>query len=124
MTELAGAGFNSLVVHKAGAKAAKAHCRCPGPPPRKGAAKMTTTQYESIPHQIRATTWAGGSPAELEALIGAENVNVIPGGVQVRNVDGEWVTLGEGWAVSVGEDDNCRVLSPGAFKAGYREVSQ
>jgi hypothetical protein len=84
---------------------------------------MEPAEYEPVPDRIRVLTWPEASQADIEALAGAENVNAIPGGVQVRNADGEWFTLGAGWGVSVSPDGAGIVLSPAAIATRYRPVT-
>ncbi len=86
---------------------------------------MTPVEYESVPHRIVTLTWPEASPDDIRALVGAENVNNI--GVQektmqVRNSDNEWVTLGEGWTVSV-LDGHRGVMSPSILTVKYRKVT-
>jgi hypothetical protein len=82
---------------------------------------MIPTAYESVPHQVAALVWPEATQADLEALIGAENVNVTPSFTQVRNSAGDWVTLGTGWAVAVDATGYRCVISRAALARRYRE---
>jgi hypothetical protein len=81
------------------------------------------TEYESFQHRIRVLFWPQASPAELTELVGEDNISVLPDyRVQVRNGEGEWFTLGTGWAVSVDTDGYRLLMTPGALSSGYRPV--
>lgn len=80
---------------------------------------MTPLRYVSVPHSVTVLPWPEASQADLEALVGSENVNAVPGGVQVRNSEGEWFTLGSGWSAGMSGSDCC-VYTPGALAGHYR----
>ena len=81
------------------------------------------TEYEAVPHRVRAVTWPGDGIDVLRRLAGEDNVCEFPGGIQVRNSEGEWFTLGDGWVLAVGSDGSRRLLTPGALAAHYRPVT-
>jgi hypothetical protein len=86
-----------------------------------GGNEMTEPRtYTSVLHEVRLLRWPEATAADLAALLGAENVNVIPGGVQVRNADAEWFTLGDGFAAGVRDDGSRVIKSPAALSADYR----
>lgn len=84
---------------------------------------MNIDQYEAIQQQINVLTWPEASPEELSDFIGADNVNVIPGGIQICNSRGEWVTLGTGWAVSAIDGKEITVMTPDVLATKYRKIS-
>jgi hypothetical protein len=84
---------------------------------------MTSAEYEAVPHRIKVLTWPEASRTDLEALIGAENVNIGDMLHQVRSSDGDWVTLTDGWHVAVTDAGVRIVLAPAAFAAQYRPVT-
>jgi hypothetical protein len=81
---------------------------------------MTPRRYVSVPHELSVLTWPEDSPADFEAMIGAENVNAFPGGIQVRNDEGEWFTLRDGWAVSLDSNGIRSVESRAVIGQKYR----
>ena len=78
--------------------------------------------YAPVPSEVRLLRWPEATADDLAALLGAENVNAISPFAQVRNGDGEWVTLGHGWLAGVREDGSRVILSPAAARAGYRRA--
>jgi hypothetical protein len=80
------------------------------------------TEYESKPHRMTVAVWPNDTADEITRLIGAENVNLLANGsgIQARNGDGEWVTLGEGWAVGMSSTGVRRIMSPGALNDDYQ----
>ena len=78
--------------------------------------------YEAVPHQARLLLYPGASAEDLAGLLGAENVNATQSVKQVRNSDGEWVTLGPGWHAGVRDDGSRVVKSPCAVKADYKKL--
>ena len=83
---------------------------------------MTPLRYVSVSSHATVLTWPEASQADLEDHAGPENVTAIPGGVQVRNSDGEWFTLGPGWAVVITDAGDRRLCTPGALATYYRPV--
>ena len=82
---------------------------------------MEPVIYESIPHRVRTLPWPEASKSDIENLVGAENVNAMPsGGIQVRNGEDEWFTLGEGWSVVVLDDDYRMIMTPGVLSTKYQ----
>jgi hypothetical protein len=78
--------------------------------------------YESVPHRLTALIWPEDSADEIRALVGAENVNVTATGIQVRNEESEWVTLGDGWAVALTDRGTRDILSSTVLSGKYRPV--
>jgi hypothetical protein len=77
--------------------------------------------YEVSPHRIRTLSWPEATKADIERLVGAENVDALPsGGIQVRNGEDEWFTLGEGWSVVVLDDGYRMIMTPGALSTKYQ----
>jgi hypothetical protein len=86
---------------------------------------MIPVLHESIPHQMTSLTWPEASVQDLVDLLGEENVSVIPGGgVQVRNGDGEWFTLGDKWGTGIDSDGFRSIMTPGILAKRYRKVNQ
>ena len=81
---------------------------------------MIPRKYNTVLHSASVLTWPEATQADLEAFAGAENVSAVPGGVQVRNSEGEWFTLGPGWAVVVNDSGDRRLCTPGALAAHYQ----
>jgi hypothetical protein len=84
---------------------------------------MTPIEYEPVQQRIKALTWPEASPEDLENLLGGEHVRVHGNGVQVRNSDGTWVLLEDGWHVAVTGSNIRIVIAPAAFAALYRPVT-
>jgi len=80
------------------------------------------TEYESVPHRLMVLSWPEATAGELAGFVGRENVHVIPGGVQVRNSDDEWVTLVAGWLVTLTDKGERIIMSSGPLTARYRRV--
>lgn len=81
---------------------------------------MNPRRYIPVGTPVAVFTWPDDSQADFEALAGPENVTAVPGGIQVRNSEGEWFRLGEGWSAAVGDDGTRRVLTAGALATVYR----
>jgi hypothetical protein len=83
---------------------------------------MMTTMYEAISSRVKMVSWPANSLSEFEGLLGMGNVNGFPGGIQIRNMEGEWITLGKDWVATLSEAGDRRILTPGAFAGAYRKI--
>jgi hypothetical protein len=81
------------------------------------------TEYESVSHRLKVLSWSEATVEELVEFVGEDNVHPIPGGVQVRNAEGRWETLGSGWLVTLTDAGQRIVMSSGALDGlQYRRV--
>jgi hypothetical protein len=80
------------------------------------------TAYESVPHQVVALPWPEAPAADLEQLVGAENVNATSSFTQVRDGNGDWVTLGNGSVVALDREGNRNIMSAGVLALKYRKA--
>ncbi len=65
---------------------------------------------------VQAEQWNGTDNENITALAGTENVNVASSMLQVRNTEGEWVTLYPGWWASKNDSGQIGVHSDGGFR--------
>ncbi len=83
---------------------------------------MQPQHYVPLPLELTGLTWPQASPADLAALVGAENVNPFPGGIQVRNSDGFWFTVHDGWLIAVDNSGRRHIISAAAIEVLYRRA--
>jgi hypothetical protein len=77
---------------------------------------VTPLDYQSMPRRVKVLVWPQATQADIEALIGEENVNAVSSSnVQIRNSDDEWVTLCHGWFVVAGADGTRHAASASAL---------
>jgi hypothetical protein len=81
---------------------------------------MQPVRYVPTAAGVTVLTWPEASQEEFEALVGPENVNAIPGGIQVRGVGGEWFTLGSGWVAGIDDNGNTCMATAPAFAVRFR----
>ena len=83
---------------------------------------MEPITYESTSHTISTLTWPEASTDDLIDLVGSKNVNVISDGVQIKNGEGEWFGLRQGWAVSIDRHNWVDIMSPNMLTRKYRKI--
>jgi hypothetical protein len=84
---------------------------------------MEPQEYETVPHRIKVLAWPESSEEDLENLLGGEHVRTQGSGVQVRNGDGAWVTLADGWHATVTDGGVRIVMSPASFAELFRPAT-
>jgi hypothetical protein len=90
-------------------------------PSKNKGVEMEPTTHTVLPHTIKELRWPEASPDDLVRLVGSQNVNVLDNGVQVKNGDGEWVTLQNGWHVTLMSTGHPIIMSPYSLKTQYGE---
>lgn len=85
---------------------------------------MVPELYESIPLRINVLKWPDASIREIERMIGASHIREFNGGIQVENKDGKWEVLHDGSSVTITDNNDIFIMSPGYFSLNYRKVNQ
>jgi hypothetical protein len=68
---------------------------------------------------VRVLTYPEASAADFAALLGAENVLVLPQYLQVRSASGEWCTLQPGWMAGVDDNGMRHIFGAHVISSGY-----
>jgi hypothetical protein len=76
--------------------------------------------YKSIPQTLMAQVqYDGKNYSDVLNVAGSDNVNIIPGGIQIFTIEKSWTTIMPGWWVIL-SGKGIIVFSDASFRSHYR----